>query len=55
MTSSLLLLVDIDGTLCPIGPGPGMSMRHLSSGAERLVRTDLPDVPAEVAGSGRES
>jgi hypothetical protein len=50
MSRSLLLLLDIDGTLCPIGPGPDVSMRQLWIGAGGVsFRGDLPDVLAELA------
>jgi hypothetical protein len=50
MPSSLLLLLDIDGTLCPVGPGPDAAMRHLSIGTGGVsFRADLPDVLAELA------
>ena len=46
----LLLLLDIDGTLCPVGSGPGVAVRHLSIGAGAVsFRADLPDVLAELA------
>ena len=49
MTSPLLLL-DIDGTLCPVGPGPETAMRHLWTGAGSVwFRADLPEVLAELA------
>ena len=49
MTDSLLLL-DIDGTLCPVGPGPDVAMRHLSIGSGSVsFRADLSDVLAELA------
>jgi hypothetical protein len=48
MTS--LLLLDIDGTLCPIGPGPNVAMKHLSIGTGGVsFRADLPDVLDELA------
>ena len=50
MTNSLLLLLDIDGTLCPVGPGPDVAMRHLSIGSGSVsFRADLPEVLAELA------
>ena len=50
MIGSLLLLLDIDGTLCPVGPGPDVEMRHLSIGAGAVsFRADLPEVLAELA------
>ena len=50
MIGSLLLLLDIDGTLCPVGPGPDAEMRHLSIGAGAVsFRADLPEVLAELA------
>jgi HAD domain in Swiss Army Knife RNA repair proteins len=50
MTGPLLLLLDIDGTLCPVGPGPDGPMRHLSIGAGAVsFRADLPDVLTELA------
>ena len=46
----MLLLLDIDGTLCPIGPGPDVAMRHLSIGTGAVsFRADLPEVLAELA------
>ena len=49
MTSPLLLL-DIDGTLCPVGPGPEGALRHLWTGAGSVwFRADLPEVLAELA------
>ena len=49
MTSPLLLL-DIDGTLCPVGPGPEAAMRHLWTGAGCVwFRADLPELLAELA------
>lgn len=48
--NSLLLLLDIDGTLCPLGPGPDVAMRHLSIGSGSVsFRADLPEVLAELA------
>ena len=50
MINSLLLLLDIDGTLCPLGPGPDVAMRHLSIGSGSVsFRADLPEVLAELA------
>jgi hypothetical protein len=50
MIGSLLLLLDIDGTLCPVGPGPDVEMRHLSIRAGAVsFRADLPEVLAELA------
>jgi len=50
MINSLLLLLDIDGTLCPVGPGPDVGMRHLSIGSGSVsFRADLPEVLAELA------
>ncbi len=50
MIGSLLLLLDIDGTLCPAGAGPAVEMRHLSIGAGAVsFRADLPEVLAELA------
>ena len=47
--ASPLLLLDIDGTLCPLGPGPGCAMRHAWTGADAVwFRADLPDVLAEL-------
>jgi len=49
-TASPLLLLDIDGTLCPVGPGPGCAMRHVWTGADAVwFRADLPDVLTELA------
>jgi HAD domain in Swiss Army Knife RNA repair proteins len=49
MTSPLLLL-DIDGTLCPLSSGPETAMRQLSTGAGSVwFRADLPDVLTELA------
>jgi len=49
MTSPLLLL-DIDGTLCPLGPGPEAVIKHLWTGAGSVwFRADLPEVLAELA------
>ncbi len=46
----MLLLLDIDGTLCPMGRGPDVAMRHLSIGAGAVsFRADLPEVLAELA------
>ena len=45
-----LLLLDIDGTLCPVGPGPDLAMAHLSIGTGSVsFRADLRDVLAELA------
>jgi hypothetical protein len=50
MINSLLLLLDIDGTLCPVGPGPDVAMRHLSIGAGSVsFRADLPEALAQLA------
>jgi hypothetical protein len=50
MIGSLLLLLDIDGTLCPVGPGPDVEMRHPSIGAGAVsFRADLPEVLAGLA------
>jgi hypothetical protein len=50
MVDSLLLLLDIDGTLCPLGPGPDVAMRHLSIGSGSVsFRADLPEVLGELA------
>jgi len=50
MIHSLLLLLDIDGTLCPLGPGPDVAMRQLSIGSRSVsFRADLPEVLAELA------
>ncbi|MGE5636591.1 MAG: hypothetical protein ACM3UV_06600 [Nocardioidaceae bacterium] len=45
-----LLLLDIDGTLCPIGPGPGGPMTRLATGGVGSVsfRADLPELLAEL-------
>ena len=44
MINAMLLLLDIDGTLCPLGPGPNVAMRHLSIGSGSVsFRADLPD------------
>lgn len=45
-----LLLLDIDGTLCPLGPGPGGPMTSASTGAGASVRfrADLPELLAEL-------
>jgi len=49
MTSPLLLL-DIDGTLCPLGPGPEAVIKHLWTGAGSVwFRADLPEVLAGLA------
>src|SRR5512132_957603 len=46
-----LLLLDIDGTLCPIGPGPGHAMTSLPGEAgDKYFRSDLPAVLAELGG-----
>ena len=46
----MLLLLDIDGTLCPIGPGPDVAMTRLSIGTGAVsFRADLPEVLAELA------
>ena len=48
--NSLLLLLDLDGTLCPVGPGPDVAMRHRSIGPGSVSsRADLSDVLAELA------
>jgi hypothetical protein len=40
-----LLLLDIDGTLCPEGPGPDRAVTWLAGGAgQKYFRSDLPDV-----------
>jgi hypothetical protein len=40
-----LLLLDIDGTLCPDGPGPDRAMTWLPGGAgDKCFRSDLPAV-----------
>ena len=45
-----MLLLDVDGTLCPIEPGPALAMKHLSVGTGSVsFRADLPDVLAELA------
>jgi len=50
MIHSLLLLLDIDGTLCPLGPGPDVAMRQLSIGSGSVsFRADLPEVLVELA------
>jgi hypothetical protein len=50
MINSLPLLLDIDGTLCPVSPGPDVAMRHLSIGSGSVsFRADLPEVLAELA------
>lgn len=50
MINSLLWLLDIDGTLCPVGPGPDVALRHLSIGSGSVsFRADLPEVLAELA------
>ncbi len=44
------LLLYIDGTLCPMGRGPDVAMRHLSIGSGAVsFRADLPEVLAELA------
>ena len=50
MINAMLLLLDIDGTLCPLGPGPNVAMRHLSIGSGLVsFHADLPEVLAELA------
>jgi hypothetical protein len=50
VVSAMLLLLDIDGTLCPVGPGPDVAMRQLSIGMGAVsFRADLPEVLAELA------
>ena len=50
MIGSLLLLLDIDRTLCPVGPGPDVEMRHLAIGAGAVsFRADLPEMLTELA------
>jgi hypothetical protein len=49
MTSPMLLL-DIDGTLCPFSPGPEVVITQLSTGDGPVwFRADLPEVLAELA------
>ena len=46
-----LLLLDIDGTLCPIGPAPGHAMTWLPGEAgDKYFRSNLPAVLAELGG-----
>jgi hypothetical protein len=49
-SAKALLLLDIDGTLCPIGPGPGGPMTRLATGGAGSVsfRSDLPELLAEL-------
>ena len=49
MTNPMLLL-DIDGTLCPLSPGPEVAITQLSTGDGSVwFRADLPEVLAELA------
>ena len=47
MSDRPVLLLDVDGVVCPLGPGPGCAMTSIDAGGCSVrVRADLPELLA---------